>query len=336
MCCPQCFNDDVLSAFIGRNGGEHQNCVYCLAEGVPTIDPAKLEPYFESVLEGYAAKGKGRHLWDLWHDDWQMFSAATSAQQIVESVLGEAIARATYVARESASAPSSEVWAKLRKELQEENRFFPRNAPDKEIFRSLIENLVRTELPQDFYRCRLMREGGVYLPSEMGAPPADVGSEGRANPIGIQYLYLADNAETAIAEVKPSKGALVALARFTLTEGRGVTLIDLTNPRLTISPFRVTSSISEVRASMSFLEALGEELSVPTQPHRATKDYLASQYLCELIKVCGYDGVVYRSSLAAGRNFALFDALACAPVGDVLAYRVSDIAITARLEPGRV
>ncbi|WP_407935313.1 hypothetical protein [Alkalimonas mucilaginosa] len=34
---------------------------------------------------------------------------------------------------------------------------------------------------------------------------------------------------------------------------------------------------------------------------------MPSQYLCELIKRAGYDGVVYKSALAGGFNAALFN-----------------------------
>lgn len=330
MCCPNCFDDDFLSGFISVNAECEDDCLYCGDKGVPIIPPARLAPYFEQVLDGYAVKVYGRNIWELWAEDWGIFSKYANAQKISEAVLG-GLAAATYVARESASAPSSEIWSHLRKELQEENRFFPKNAPDKELFRVLMENLVCAVLPAEFYRARLMRDVTPLPLDEMGAPPVEVASDGRANPIGIRYLYLADDLDTAIAEVKPSKSALVSLAAFRVAAGRALRLIDLTNPRLTISPFRISSSsITDVRASMSFLEALGEELSVPTQPHRATRDYLASQYLCELIKVSGYDGVIYRSSLAGGRNFAFFDISACEAYGAVMVHKVVDVTVIAQ------
>lgn len=328
MCCPNCFNDDFLSGFISTNYEGMGRCDFCGVEGAPIIDPVRLAPYFEPLLDAYAVKLGGRALSDLWAEDWGMFSARADAHRILQAALG-ALAGATYVPRDSATAPSSEIWTRLRTELQVENRFFPKNAPDKELFRVLMENLVSAEVPAEFYRARLMK-GATALPlNEMGAPPADIASDGRANPIGIRYLYLADDVDTAIAEVKPSKGALVSLAAFSVVAGKSLKLIDLTDPRLTISPFRVTSAVADVRASMSFLEVLGEELSVPTQPHRATRDYLASQYLCELIKVSGYDGVIYRSSLAPGRNFAFFDVNACEPHGVVTVYKVTDVIVSA-------
>ena len=327
MCCPKCFEDDFLSDLIIRNATDMGTCPHCGTPETQLVDPERLAPYFESLLEGYTGKSSGRFLWELWADDWVIFASATDSKKLVIDVLGN-LAAGRYLPRESAQAPSTEIWKSLRQELQQVNRFFPENAPDRETFSLLIENLVSSEKPGEFFRARLMKGENPYPAEAMGAPPAEMASDGRANPIGIRYLYLADDVQTSIAEIKPSMGAWVSVAKFGVLPDRSLRLIDLTNPRLTISPFRATTSISEIRASMEFLEALGQELSVPTQPHRATRDYLASQYLCELIKVCGFDGVIYRSSLAGGRNFAFFDPSICQVLGDVEVYVVTDIAVT--------
>lgn len=332
MCCSGCFRDEFLRDFIGREGVPDGRCRHCDKEGLPQVEPARLTPYFEIFFEAYSARTDGRPINELISEDWLIFDSDARDQLILEEVLGRHFLAITYVPRESASAPSGDFWMKLRTELQEENRFFPDNAPDRRVFTNLMANLVRTELPAEFFRARLMLDGEAIPVEKMGAPPADLASDGRANPVGIRYLYLADEPETAIAEVKPSKGAVATVARFEVAHERQLSLVDLTNPRATISPFKVSGSIADVRSSMAFLEALGEELSIPAQPHRATRDYLASQYLCELIKVCGHDGVVYRSSLAGGKNYAFFDVDACTPSGERWIYRVTDVQVVSQIE----
>ncbi len=50
------------------------------------------------------------------------------------------------------------------------------------------------------------------LPTEeMGPPPSLEAKEGRINPHGISYLYLANSGETAIAEARPWVGAEVSV-----------------------------------------------------------------------------------------------------------------------------
>jgi hypothetical protein len=44
---------------------------------------------------------------------------------------------------------------------------------------------------------------GPFLPKELMAPPSQKAKDGRINPCGISYLYLSNNVETAIIEVRP-------------------------------------------------------------------------------------------------------------------------------------
>ncbi len=55
------------------------------------------------------------------------------------------------------------------------------------------------------------------------------------------------------------------------------------------------------------LYRLGEELSKPVIPKEAHLEYLPSQYMCEFIKKCGFDGVMYKSAMSSGVNYALFN-----------------------------
>ena len=78
--------------------------------------------------------------------------------------------------------------------------------------------------------------------------------------------------------------------------------------RTLISPFleEDEDNIALLRGDIDFLERLGKELATPVVPHAAAIDYIPSQYLCEFIKTCGFDGVAYRSSLNDGMNVAIF------------------------------
>ncbi|WP_409482797.1 RES domain-containing protein [Arsenicicoccus dermatophilus] len=81
------------------------------------------------------------------------------------------------------------------------------------------------------------------------------------------------------------------------------------------------------RAPKARLEALGEELTKPVLPRTAAYEYVPSQYLCEFIKNCGFDGVLYQSSVGDGVNLALFEPseVACE---DVSAYLVRKVGVT--------
>ena len=95
-----------------------------------------------------------------------------------------------------------------------------------------------------------------------------------------------------------------------------------------VSPFMLADAedISRMRSDLPFLERLGDELMRPVVPQAAAIDYTPSQYLCEFIKKCGYDGVIYRSSVSDGINLALFDPTR-AQSGVVTQYQVTRVSV---------
>ena len=95
-----------------------------------------------------------------------------------------------------------------------------------------------------------------------------------------------------------------------------------------MSPFLLADArdIGRMRSDLPFLERLGDELTRPVVPQAGAIDYTPSQYLCEFIKKCGYNGVVYRSSVSEGINLALFDP-GMAQCGTVTQYCVGRVSI---------
>ncbi len=85
------------------------------------------------------------------------------------------------------------------------------------------------------------------------------------------------------------------------------------------SPFRWGKELPVVVRTMGFLRKLGQELSRPIGARRRDAEYLPTQFLCELIKTEGFDGVLYSSGLGHGHNVALFDPLVarCTEVEEV-------------------
>jgi hypothetical protein len=223
-------------------------------------------------------------------------------------------------------------WEKLRDELMYHNRFFPETDIDLVRLQDLLSPLTLDpdEVPSFWYRARIQTGDSPFDVSEMGAPPRRTASFGRANPAGIPYLYLGSTQDTAVSEIRPHTGEMICVAEFTTPND--LKLVDLRNPRKMVSPFILPDgkNIVRMRSDLPFLERLGEELTRPVVPQAAAIDYTPSQYLCEFIKKCGYNGVVYRSSVSDGINLALFDPLVAQP-GSVSQRRVARVSVD--LEP---
>lgn len=192
--------------------------------------------------------------------------------------------------------------------LMYHNRYFPEETIDLDRLETLLSYLTleADEVPTQWYRARIQTSDKPFPAREMGAPPRRIASHGRANPAGIPYLYLGSSQVTAVSETRPHTGDRASVAEFGTR--RGLRVVDLRSPRKMVSPFLLDASdIGRMRNDLPFLERLGDELMRPVLPQGAAIDYTPSQYLCEFIKNCGYQGVIYRSSVGDGINLALFD-----------------------------
>lgn len=155
-----------------------------------------------------------------------------------------------------------------------------------------------------------------YSKQEMGPPPARLAQEGRLNPGGIPYLYLASDIETAIAEVRPWIGLELSVGRFETTRAlRTVDTrhdepaeIELVPGEEELYVERDPVSYSDEEREQHIWGDINSAFSEPTSPHDSHLSYLPTQYLAEVLKMNGYDGVIYKSSLnPSGHNLTLFD-----------------------------
>ena len=295
------------------------------------VDATALADKFEMVCEIYEPDPEGKQLIDWLIDDWQLFSIdRAEAMILLGDILDDANrVRERYRPSEMCASDNLNVWETLRDELRTQNRFFPRTELNKLRVGSLLEYLLMPteDIPQRWYRARIEDGAGMFSADEMGAPPAKKASPGRANPVGIPYLYVGSERHTAVTEVRPHPGEMLTVAEFSID--LDLQLIDLRNPRNMVTPF-IMADIEEVatmRADIDFLERLGQELTTPVMPNAAAIDYIPSQYLCEFIKQIGYDGVVYSSSVSEGINLALF-LPEMAEVGQLERVRIDRVGVT--------
>jgi hypothetical protein len=314
-------------------------CTYCETEDVPVLTPSKLAEYFELLVSAYQPDATGKLLVKWFREDWGLFDHPRMDDPRSNDLLSEILDDGEIVRRTFSPAKALEAdrlgdWEKLRDELRYKNRFFPDEKPDEERFKRLFSQLIleSDEVPAVWYRARLQTGDAAIPVADMGAPPSRIAPHGRANPAGISYLYLGSTQDTAVSEIRPHTGEIACVADFTVPNG--LKLADLRRPRRMVSPFLLEDAedIGRMRSDLPFLERLGDELTRPVVPQSAAIDYTPSQYLCEFIKKCGFDGVIYRSSVGAGINLALFDPAKAGP-GEVTQYRVERVSVDiARLE----
>lgn len=142
---------------------------------------------------------------------------------------------------------------------------------------------------------------------EMDSPPKECSLDGRANPRGMSYLYLAQDEQTAVAEVRPYINAAITLALFEIC--KDITVLNVFDSAFSIEEY------SKLKKEGSVPSDIEEDLlwwgvnfyfSVPIKPNDIY--YIPTQYLSELFKSEGYDGVLFGSSqLQSKYNLVLFD-----------------------------
>lgn len=158
-------------------------------------------------------------------------------------------------------------------------------------------------------------------------PLEDSAKEGRANPKGIPYLYMATKIETAISEVRSWPGEDISVGTFKNT--RDLKMIDFTSDKRCgpVVNFDTYEILSENDIESLWGE-LNEAFSRPVSSNDNTAEYALTQLVAECVKKAGYDGLIYNSGYSDeeinGKNIVIFDKSSLIPI-DVGVYHVDRI-----------
>jgi RES domain len=305
-CCPNCFNDNFLQKHINANSIITGECSFCHSKDSLLIESKMLKDLFTPIVDMYLEDEDGLLLNELIQLDWNIFNIKDSSIQkkLIKNIFDNDIST-NYNPTHPEKKQIIEQWESFRTELKHNNRFFPQNAPEIKAFGKYIRKRVEKGI-EDFYRARINSSGEPIDSSKMGKPPKKESLNGRANPIGIPYLYVASSADTAIAEIRGHKGETVTVAKFEMLDD--LILADLRDPKTSITPFGLEDDELELLyKNLPFIELLGEELTKPIVPREANLEYLPSQYLSEILKQFGFHGIIYKSSVSEGNNYVIFD-----------------------------
>jgi hypothetical protein len=168
-----------------------------------------------------------------------------------------------------------------------------------------------------------------FTDARMKPLPTIVG-DGRANPRGVAYLYLADSATTAGSELRPWLGASLSISQFHIN--RELKIVDCTSDKkrwnlrfdaeMKIVPWKPEEYESVVWGD------IGEAMSRPYNPQETSLNYVPTQIIAEHLRHAGVEGIAYNSLLSkGGQNFVLFDIKDADPVNFTL-YEVDKVSYT--------
>lgn len=337
--CEHCFRDKeialIICAVSASNTGECPVCHHREGHLYDTNIQNDLTPYFEELLNIYTPsttlpdtypKAETRSLIDDLKDRWSIFAEIPRTQiyEILKSICGELYVSvpelfdgtvgipelydSTYLKNHSLLKNND--WDAFVKEIKTKNRYHSKliNFDILEKYCSFIRKKYKAG--DLFYRARLSDRSG-YQTSEMSAPPAGQSSEGRANARGITCLYLANDIETTLHEVRAGVFDYVSVGTFRLKQD--ITVVDL-RAIANISPFVEGLEYLDHAINKQYLEKVNSEMSKSLRRSDSTLDYVPTQYIVDFIKSIEhnnrqeYDGIEYNSTTnPGGYNLAIFD-----------------------------
>ena len=324
VCCEDCFTDPELRKHL-RKVGRTDTCGYCQKKSKHCADERDVKAYFSTLAGLYervdGRDGIGDSLVERIQADWSIFSSddtrvwedifdgsfACKPGDMPEFESGELVIDPSEFYEDEAERNSElkSAWEEFSWEIKHSNRFlFSKSI---EWLDKLLDGVSTTvgQTKKTFYRARKVEGREVFSVGKIGAPPAKLATAGRGNPEGIAYLYLAESEETATAETRPPQGQRIWVARFDAI--RTLKVIDLRTGFIK-SPFRYPKAdLPKMISKLFLLRHLATELSKPINRSNARLEYLPTQYLCELIKSRGYDGIRYGSSVGDKSNLLVFE-----------------------------
>lgn len=324
-CCTNCFESNYINDIILRSK-KIGKCDYCNSENVNIYDASELSIFFKGILDLYEIDGNdGKAIEEQIIFDFsnKVFTKKLIDCNCIKKLITEIIqddivdyqivldnpVRLKYRnsdVEEVIIKPLALSWDKFCDEIKSVNRFHFVNALDLEKLKSLFKHFEK-QIPKGrkFYRARISNSIKGYPIEEMGNPPKHLAKSGRANPHGISYLYLSNDITTTLFEARASLFDYVSIGTFRLEDN--IKIVNLS--RQTYDVFRLAEleSLEEVMIHGSFIDKLEQELSKPRRKNDSELDYLPTQYLSELIKSMGFDGIEFKSSLYSdGYNLAVF------------------------------
>lgn len=245
---------------------------------------------------------------------------------------------------------ASKLWDSFKQKIYYENRFFIEHTLLEMLANYIKDHTINVPSGHIYYRARIIDENalkdhqlGVYksegiekaltkftqkdnlfrgLSKQGSFVPLDCSKirDGRANPKFIRYLYVAEDAVTALFEVRPLIYDSVNLAEIVVNS-------DLTIANMEIDKYYLFNSGGSVLEWLIF--NIQDSFSNPTNN---PDDYLVSQVISEYIKKLGYDGIRFNSSLHRnGINVTIFNYDKCEALSSQ-EMKIEQIKLSARVK----
>lgn len=308
--CKDCFLDEEIRSEIKANAVINGICEVCGKEG-KLMDFSEFHCFFVELLSLFSTTDESdKTIVDAIQDEWHLFKDKNVAKALLADVIaknGFGYSIGSFVNYTDNIRERVAVWDRLKTSVKEDSRFFT-NMDEFAQYNYLTAG-KSLHIGQKLYRSRITPIGIKKIRCDkMVCPPKALATAGRANPIGIPYLYLSDSAKTTYFEVRAVYLDQLSVGTFRIE--RELELVDfIYDINLFIAYNDSSESLKEIVIKKKIIDAISNDLSKPLRRYDSELEYVPTQLICEYCKrIVGADGISFESSLyKGGRNYVLFD-----------------------------
>lgn len=306
--CKDCFIDEEIRKEVENNSIDEGRCDVCNKIG-KRCDLSVLSDFFVSVIHLFKVNTDSLDtITSILEKDWDISTDSQYARTILSEVIrinGLTINIDDHVSYIDDIIARASVWEQLKTDVKEKYRFFV----DHDKFDDYADLSLSSTLKEGtiLYRARITPDGLKKLrTANMGCPEKGKVTAGRANPLGIPYLYLCKDEETTFYEVRSVYLDRLSIGKFRIQ--RDLKIVDFNSKFSLFVSYDGTSSLSDVVVKKKIMEAIRYDLSKPLRRYDTELEYIPTQLICEYCKRNNADGICFNSSLHnGGVNYVLFN-----------------------------
>lgn len=310
--CSKCFSDEELVGFI-KSMEKIDICDVCEHTDGNVILLDELQDFFQELVDNFEANEAGLSFKNKIQSNWSLFANHKSAAAILNFILPKleteilnAEFKVTYI---SDIIENISHWEILKEELKWEKRFLTdiTYLTEELGWDGFFNTQYQLSKEVSLFRARVHHSSGqkAYDTSQMSCPEKEKIGGGRANALGVPTLYLSDNEDTVLHEVRASFLDEITIGIFKLMGEESIKIVDFTEDTSLFQPERINETIK----SKLLREKISSDLSKPMRRYDSEIEYIPTQFICEFIKVfTGAKGIRFQSSLhPQGKNLVVFD-----------------------------
>ena len=278
-----------------------------------------LEAFLYSLVTIFEGTVGGSPLYLVIQNDWGLFSSDDSCKRVLTGIVSKysdvfgkdgIINCDSLVAYKGSITACVAVWETLKDDIKNHHRFTTDlNRLRDADWETLLDHKIQLKQDASFYRARIHYKKDEHLePKDMGARERGDCPPGRANPEGIPYLYLSEEAKTTFYETRVNMHDVVSVGEFRILGADPLFVEDLTDIDLNDLEI-LDEDVVKLAKRKLLIQALSRDMSNPMRRFDSKIEYVPTQFICEYVQLTqNVAGIRFSSSVYnKGTNVVIFD-----------------------------